>query len=797
VNHARLDLDADSRSALGWDELLQWVSSFAATVLGVRHVLALHPSVDPAELEARQRLPVEMRRLLEDGAVVRSVSSDPEAALAHLEVEDRVLDGKTARDLALLVDAAGEAGRRLRSVDAQRFPTLRAIGQEMPDLSAEAAGVLRGTDGEGALLDEASPELGRLRRGVARAGDRLRRLLTRYLRQPGSETVIRDDFITQRGGRFVVPVRTDAPRAVHGIVHASSSSGATQFVEPLESVEPNNELVRLRDEVLEEEQRVLAGWTEDFRSRLPELKDALAQLARVDAWQARVRFGDETEAQVAEVGEGLPLRLEELRHPLLLRRLREEGGDCVPSTIVLDPADRVLVLSGPNTGGKTVALKAIGLAALMAQSGIPVTARAARLPRYRQLRADIGDHQSIDADLSTYSAHVRAIGDAIRERRPTALFLFDELGTGTEPTEGAALARAILESLVEPGMTVAATTHLGPVKAWAVTAEGVECAALDFDPETLLPSYRVVMGVAGRSGGIDIAERLGIEAGIVGRARALLDPDQREGEEYLRRLRDAMAEAEAARTIALQEREALQREQESFREKQQKAAAQRAREADRKLSRVVDEFRRKARREVEALREDPSARARADRRRVRAERRMASDAVRARSELDAEPREAAPPTEPVDPARVAVGDRVWVRSLARTGEVRELLGEQVEVRLGSLALRVRRDELFRPPDAAPAVVPPRQVRVSAPSAPAPGELVLVGRRVEEALRALDRFLDAAQLAGQEEVRIVHGHGTGRLRAAVREHLEAHELVKSHRPGGRAEGGDGATVALLA
>jgi len=418
-NRPALDLDSASRRALEFDDLLAWVASFTRTPIGAERITSVAPSADAKTIRDRLEAVDEMRGCLDEGgAVVPSRLPDPGQAVGALRVEGVSLDGKAVRDLALVLEAGRMVRARLRGLAADTFPHLRRLGDAIPDLRAEAEAVLRGTDGEGRLLDDASPELRRLRDRSAQVGDRLRRMLQRYLRDPRSETVIRDDFVTQRNGRFVIPVRTDAPRTVRGIVHASSSTGATRFVEPIESVELNNELVRLVDDEREEQKRILTAWSEAFRRRRGDVACALERVARADSLQARCLFADACGAVTPRVAPGAAVRLEELRHPLLQRRLSEEGGECVAATLELAPADQVLVLSGPNTGGKTVALKAVGLAVVAAQSGIPLPARAAELPVYRQVRADIGDHQSIQADLSTYSAHVRAVAAAVRAPAP-------------------------------------------------------------------------------------------------------------------------------------------------------------------------------------------------------------------------------------------------------------------------------------------------------------------------------------------------------------------------------------------
>lgn len=796
-NDPLLDLDAESRRALEFDELLAWLGGFARSPMGAERVRGSSPSADAAavgrELEATAEA---CRHLVETGRLVDARLPDPTFALAALRVVDLRIDALALRELAGVLTAATRLGPRLLGLERDDFPRLCELGRRLPDLSVEARAVLAGTDERGRVLDDASPELRRVRVALGQVAERLRRMLRRSLHEPGSELMIRDDFITQRNDRFVIPVRTDAPKSIRGIVHASSSSGATRFVEPLESVELNNERVRLAEQERDEQERVLARWADSFRARGVEVDRSVATLARVDELQARALFAEDIGGSIPRVVEGGPLRIDQLRHALLDRRLRMEGGRCVPATLALDPADQVLVLSGPNTGGKTVVLKTVGLAVLMAQCGIPLPARSAELPLYRQVRADIGDHQSIAADLSTYSAHIGAVVEFLRAPAAPALFLFDEIGTGTEPTEGAALALSILEALMRPGLTTLVTTHLGALKSWSITTEGSSCAAMEFDTESLCPTYRILPGTAGISAGLDIAQRLGLDESIVRRARGRIDPETRRSEELLRRLRETLAGAES-------EREELRTGQEALLEQRRRLDDRTAREDERQkrkggqeLERILERFRRAAARELGALGQ-PAERASMARRLHRAEKRLAQDKARGRAELEGNDVDRTAAGSGLRSAP-AVGTRVRVRSLGREGVVASVRGSVVEVRLGQVGLRTRIDNLAAATGGDADAEAPSSGGTSwrAGVSAAGMELKLVGLRVEEALRELDRFIDSARLAGHEEIRVIHGHGTGRLRSAVREFLEGHAQVLAVRAGGSAEGGDGATIARL-
>lgn len=798
-----LDCDPESRRALEFDGVLETVAAHAATPAGARRVLALEPMADADSIAAEHALVAELsRHLATSGRILPRGLPDPDPALARLALEGMLLEPAVLRDLAVVLVAAAGLRGGLRDLSVQDYPGLHGLGAAIPDLGREVRPIVRHVLPDGRILDEASPELSRIRNALARTGQKLRRMLETLLHEPGTEAVIRDDFITQRNARYVIPIRADAPRAVRGIVHASSSSGATLFVEPLESVELNNDLVRLAEEEVEEERRIVAGWLAPLRARLPEVREALSGIAAADSLQARALFAAAAGGTRPRVEPGGPVVLRDVRHPLLDRRLRDRGGESVPVSLELLPSERVLLLSGPNAGGKTVALKTVGLAVLMAQAGIPVVAADARLPLYLQVRADIGDHQSIEADLSTFSAHVQAVARFLDEASPPALFLFDEIGTGTDPAEGAALARAVLERLFLSGCLTVATTHQGSLKAWAFTTPGAVSAALEFDAETLRPTYRIVMGAAGASAGVEIAARLGLDEAIVSRAREHLGSGSREVETLLSRLKELATELEGRRARLVELEEDLGAQRLHLTERAAQGAERMRREATTALETALREFRDDARRELAAIK-DKKEKARLEREQIRAESRLAADLSRKMSEV------ASVVAADATPAGAVVneptpGMRVRVHSLGREGVIEAVRGDRIEVKLGAATFTVSRSDLRA---AAPAGPPaPSRARVQTPprrGAPrddlsgGPGrEVVLIGKTVEEALGELDKFLDDAALAGHEEIRIVHGHGTGRLRAAVRRFLSGHPHAESHRPGSEHEGGDGATVVRL-
>ena len=798
---ALLDLDDETRRALELDAVLTFAASFAASAPGRRLIAGTIPSADRAHLAAEHEAVAEAARHLERwGRFVPGGLPDPSPCLASLSVDALDVEAMPLRDLASVLLEAGALKARLAAIPELECAGLRALSREIPDLTPLARPLAEHIGADGRLEDDASADLRRIRHAIARTGERLRRQLESFLHDPAAATVVRDDFVTQRNGRFVIPVRSDAPRSVAGIVHAASSSGQTLFVEPMESVPLNNDLVRLEEEEAAERLRILRGWADRLRSRLPEVRAAVETLARADSLQARALFGRAIDGVgPALVGEDR-LSLREVRHPLLDRRLREAGGRCVPITVALDPSDRVLVISGPNTGGKTVALKSIGLASVMAQCGLPVAAEQVVLPVYRRIRADIGDHQSIEADLSTFSAHVRAVARFVGEADPPALFLLDEIGTGTEPGEGAALAQAILERFLRHRVTVVATTHLGALKTWAFGDPRVESAAMEFDAATLRPSFRVLQGAAGASAGIDVASRLGLDLALVARARELVGPDASRAEASMARLRELTVELAGRAEAAARAEDDLRTRAEALEREAREEAAHREQHAARHLGDALREFREHSRREIAAI-EDARERARAERRAVAAESRLATTARRAAARTASKP-----PAAAVAPFAPAPGLRVRILSLDREGEILSIRGDRVEVRMGRATFTVARGDLG-PPDAPVPASPgtPRfagarpgpAARDRADDLPGPApELHLIGRTVDEALPELERFLDAAARDERSEVRVVHGHGTGRLRAAVRRHLAKHPLVAAVRAGGASEGGDGATVVTM-
>jgi DNA mismatch repair protein MutS2 len=684
-----------------------------------------------------------------------------------------------------------EAATRLATALADdRRPLLRGVGRELHPLPAVRSTLARSFDPVGELLDTASPRLGGFRAAVRVAYDRLRRRLDALV---GAELggALQEPIVTLRNGRYVVPVKAEARSRVKGIVHDASGSGQTLFVEPLVAVELGNAWREAQAAEQEEIGRILDELSALIAANAGPLHETLAALARFDLWAAKAQLAAEMDGVRAETADRPVVVLLGARHPGLTGRV-------VPIDIRLGEGYTALVVTGPNTGGKTVTLRTLGLLALMHQAGLHVPAQAgSRLPVFRDVFADIGDEQSIAQSLSTFSGHLRRIIRIVEAAGPGTLVLLDELGAGTDPTEGSALAQALLDYFIRAGALVAATTHYAELKAYAHTTSAARNAAVEFDLETLSPTYRLTIGLPGGSQAFAIAEQLGLPAPIVDDARSRLTESQQAFEETLARIKAAEGETsdalERARAAEARAAEALRR------------ADEERRRARRERDEVVKAAREEAERLVTDLRDDvTTSRRRLERETVTA---PSLDAAVARAEStlarlpDAPP---APEPAPAPPRRSwRVGDRVRSRSGGWEGRIAALErgGGRASLEAGGVRVSVPVDDL----EAATTVSPPAERGRALSNAPAlqlsrarsvASSLDLRGARVDEALDALGRYLDDASLAGLDHVTIIHGLGTGALRDAVRTEAGSHPLVKEVRPGERGEGGDGATVVTL-
>jgi DNA mismatch repair protein MutS2 len=789
----------------------------------VRARLAEKTSFDPSRRMAEALVPsddpVIVRRSLDETDQARSLLQDrPGVGIgaAHdidpwvgRAVRGGRLDPQQFLEIAETLDATA---RLATSLAEERRPLLRDLGRRLHPLPALRSTLLRSFDPTGELLDTASPRLGALRATVRVAYDRLRRRLDTLV---GSELggALQEPIVTLRNGRYVVPVRAEARGRVKGIVHDASGSGQTLFVEPLVVVELGNAWREAQSAVEEEEGRILDELSALVGANATMLRETLEALAQFDLWAAKAQLAAELDGVRPAESAGHEVVLLSARHPGLTGRV-------VPIDLRLGDGYTALVITGPNTGGKTVALRTLGLLALMHQSGLHIPAESgSALPVFHDVFADIGDEQSIAQSLSTFSGHLRSIIRIVEHAGPGTLVLLDELGAGTDPTEGSALAQALLDHFIRSGALVAATTHYAEIKVYAHETPAARNANVEFDLETLSPTYRLTIGLPGGSQAFAIAERLGLPDAIVSDARSRLSENERAFEETLASIRKQegeIAEAvERARSAELKATEAL------------RSADEERRRARRERDEAVRAARVEAERLVEGLKDDVAGvRRRLERETVTA---PAIDAAIARAEqtLDRLPETPAgrePVAAPAEPRTWRLGDRARSRTGGWEGRIAALEkgGTRATLEAGGMRVSVNVDDL-EPAVGAPSgggefTDPTTEAEAVKAATRAGGKrgsgsagignlglqrartvassLDLRGARVDEALEALGRYLDDAALAGLEQVLIIHGLGTGALRDAVRELLGGHPLVKSFRAGERGEGGDGATIVKL-
>jgi DNA mismatch repair protein MutS2 len=692
-------------------------------------------------------------------------------------------------DVAGTLHAIEQFKRRLARWTGSQLAGVRDDLEPIADLRER---IERSIDPSGEILDGASPALKTIRRRMRVAQDRLRERLNAMLRSTDLAGAIGDAIVTQRAGRYVIPVRAEAKGRVPGIVHDQSASAATLFIEPMAVVELNNAWIESTLEAAAEEERILDELSRAVEAKADSLGASLAALARADLWMARAQLGAEMDAVRPDVADDA-LELLSARHPLL-------GPEAVPIDLRLGErfGYRALVITGPNTGGKTVALKTIGLLALMHQAGLRVPAAAgARLPVFSRVFADIGDEQSIAQSLSTFSSHLRNVIRFLETAGPGSLVLLDEIGAGTDPTEGSALAMAVVTVLLERGALVAATTHYAELKAFAETQPGVTNAAVEFDVATLRPTYHLSIGLPGASQAFAIADRLGLAPDVLALARERLSTTHASLEETLAAIRRTESERTEALATAAEERDAARAERdraEAGTERARREAARILAEANRaadallvEAEREAADMRRAAGRRPSATPSEPAAPASAPRRRPKPN--LPADLADLTDE---------PSTDGPQP-RVGLWGRS--RTLGRAGRIAAISGRTGRITLEAdgarLVLPGADVEVVDEPSAGP---PARdeaaeELRRRAAAELGPS-LDLRGERVEAALERLAAYLDQALLAGVDQVVIIHGAGTGALRSAIRDFLADHPRVRSQRRGRREEGGDGATIAEL-
>jgi DNA mismatch repair protein MutS2 len=795
---------------LEFDRLRDIVSGFTTCAPGRRHAQSLAPRQDASALDAEFALVREGVAYLRAGSELGFGSlADPDPWLTRLGVPASMLSSAELLDVASLAETVLGVRQSFKG-DAAKYPRLAELAAAQPDLRHLSTAIRRAIHPNGEISDDASPELKRIRAGMAQARTRIQKSLENILRARGEPAG--EDYITLRGDRFVIPVRASERRSVPGVVHGASATGQTVFVEPLEAIDLNNRLVQLAEDETAEIARILEEHTERVRADRGPLASAASAIAHLDSLLGRARFAREFDCTMPEFSAGNFLRVEAARNPVLEHTLRPQGRRAVPLSLALGGDETVMVVSGPNTGGKTVALKTVGLAALSAQSGIPVAADRAELPLFDRVLADIGDEQSITADLSTFSAHMLNLKSMLETATARSLILVDEMGTGTAPDEGAALAVALLEEFRTLRALTIATTHHDRLKAYASTTPGIVNAAMEFDEENLRPTYRLLVGVPGTSSGIEIARRLGLPAQVVDRARATLSPESREARDliaYLHRSRDEINDLQRQAREELAQLEAERRSlQTEWADRQKKRIAE--------LEKNFQETQKRLEIEVARLTaeiHDRILRAQLEKQSSKKLGKLASDA---RAETDAAVVEtlaasqpdlgvsAMMPPKPVAPEQLSVGQRVVVKGIKQPVVFRRRDGRMAEVEAGPMRMKVALADIVgvdadvKPAKVAATAALTRGVTVHAQPSDEPmaDEINVIGNTVEEATGRVDKFLDEAALAGKPSVRIIHGYGTGALKRGLAEFLSTHPLVEKIAHEKPERGGDAITIAEL-
>jgi DNA mismatch repair protein MutS2 len=788
--------------ALEFDRIVEAVRGFAATPMGDERLSRLQPSPDPQKVGQLLAATTEaVAFITKQGLLPLAASAGLPRILGALAVEGRPLDATQLLELSAFLDTMEETRAAIRRMAAS-FPLLDQASAGTASFKGESAQTRDKIDPSGEVLDHASPELKMIRERLRKQRTRLRGTLESYLRGKDTAKYLQDQVVTERNGRYVLIVKTEHRSGIPGIVHGASTSGASLFLEPLSTVEINNDIVALEEQEAEEVRRILLALTDAFRTRAVDLYRTIEAATELDARQARARYSQSIDASEPKLSADGAFELQAARHPLLKQP--------VPVTIKILPPATVLLITGPNTGGKTVALKTAGLLALMAQAGLRIPAAdGSRVPVFRSMFADIGDEQSIEASLSTFSGHVTNLASMDHHLAVPALVLLDEVGSGTDPVEGGALGVAVVDHFRKRGSTVMATSHYDALKTYASTTDGVVSAAFGFDAETFAPTYQLIYGSPGRSLALEIAARLGLNASIVAAARQNLSAREAQLAEHLAKIDRDMRALEHEQRLAARERETLGTAETRMRQRED-ALRQREETFRRRLNEELDAQVRQARREIDdviaglkakttAIAQEAQAGGRpmvptGETGGARSDARAAVDSVVKRYLEPVEARADAP-AEPAAAQAPHVGDRVVYGGLGLEGTVTSLHDGGAEIDVRGKRMRVSVRELRVVGGMAPAA----RVNVHVALQPRDGALAdlnVIGCTVDEALARAERFLDESLLSDQRVIRVIHGYGTGQLKRALAGFLQQHPLVARFAQAPPEQGGGGVTVVEL-
>ena len=799
-----------SADILEFESLRHLLGRYVASALGRRELEAIEPSSDRAELEcvlAETGEAVEYLRAAAQpqaasrGSAIRvrfTAAPDSAAAVAKLRIEGSTLEPREIYDLTKLLDLAGEARSVITAVG-ERFPLLSARAERIADFRPLLRDVTGKILPDGSIADDASVALNRLRREIQKQQKHIQISLERFLRTHREEGTLQEEFVTIRNERFVVPIVAGQKRKVDGVIHAASASGHTLFVEPMETIHLNNELVRLNEEEIEEINRILLDLTNRLREHSDPIRYAVQVMGELELLFAKGQFALDFRCVIPHFSAGTNrrLHLKDARHPLLEDVLKRQNKPIMPITLTLDERCRTLLISGPNTGGKTVSMKTVGLLALMAQSGLPVPAAEAEFPIVEQILADVGDNQSIEQSLSTFSAHIATIRTMMDSVNMDSLILLDELGRATDPEEGGALGVAILDTFRSSGAFTLASTHLLAIKVYGANTEGVLNASMGFDEATLEPTYVLRTGAPGKSAGLDIASRLGLEPALIEKARANMSSSERDIQRFLSELHERLDRVTKLETGLAEQTQRLNAREQALETDWEKKRTAKIRELEQRSEELARDFEEQAKRTIEEITRNLDQRKASENalRKIAKTRRefleKSDDAVHAGGATGA-------------PAKkrlvIEEGARVRLKGIRQPARVRRKLADDlIEVDAGFMKMQVSIDDVEEvlPPDESGARLPRN---VSFEQGPrwdvSYQEINVIGKRAEEASEQVDKFLDSAALAQVNRVRIVHGHGMGVLKKAISDLLSHNPHVAKYYPATQSEGGTGATIAEL-
>jgi len=774
----------ETLNKLEFDKIKQHILSFATSQIGIELIENLSPYTNKSIIERELKLTVEMKDLLayDDPFPIDGIK-DIRIALRRCEIEESFLTPSDFLDIKSVLTAS-RLIREYLNKRAQKYPNLWELARNIFVNRVLEYNIEEIIDETGNVKDNASPELRQIREEILRKQDYVRKRLYAILKQISEKDYTQDDIIPQRDGRLVIPIKVEHKRHVPGVVHGTSSTGLTVFIEPAEIVELNNEILQLQFQEQKEIERILRELTNKVRENLQYLQTNINILAKLDFIYAKAKFALQIDGYAPEISDDGPIVLNSAYHPILL--LRHGRNKVVPLDFKLGDSSSVLVISGPNSGGKTVALKTVGLLTIMTQAGIPVPLKeSSKLRIFKKVFIDIGDEQSVEKDLSSFGSHIKNLKKIISEADNKTLVLLDELGSGTDPAEGGALGIAIIEKLKAKGSSVIVTTHNSTIKFYAYNNPEIECGAMEFDHQTLAPTYRLRIGVPGSSYAFEIAKRLGLDEEIINSAKKNLNEHQVKAEEILSRLEALEVEyrklvnelkekdeklnkmiSEYKQKLAEVEREKKKAKKEAFAEFREIAENARAKieEAIRKIK------------ETEASKES-----------IKHAHKVAEQINKQFHELSKQLEEQKDEIIELKP-----GDLVKMRDGTQIGEVLQVDGSNVVVAFGAVKMLLKTDVLEK--------VEQKEAKKLTSAidlfAPVSTKIDVRGMRADEAINAIDKFIDTSFLYRLKRIEIIHGKGTGKLKKEIAEFLKRHPNVKSFRSGSWEEGGDGVTIVEL-